>query len=154
MDTKEIVMASTLSMERSDALRGVLAAAVTGDATGVGNYVTKDVIAWSPNMFVTSMKELVDEIQDRDGALSNIEIVIDAVDVVQDKAIAEWSVAADHTGTMTIDAEGEENVVIAPTNQRVFLAGASFAEFEGDRICALRTYFDDAALLEQLLLIE
>ena len=65
-----------------------------------------------------------------------------------DNAIAEWRVGADHTGTLHI----EDDLEIEPSGRRIVLAGATFAEFRGDQICAFRNYFDDAALLEQLLL--
>ena len=40
----------------------------------------------------------------------------------------------------------EDDVVLEATGPRLVLAGASFAEFRGDQICAFRHYFDDAAL--------
>jgi limonene-1,2-epoxide hydrolase len=80
--------------------------------------------------------------------LSNIVISFDAVYLVGDNAIAEWRVGADHTGTLHI----EDGLEIEPSGRRLVLAGATFAEFRGDQICAFRNYFDDAALLEQLLL--
>jgi ketosteroid isomerase-like protein len=129
-----------------------MAASVTGDANALGDVVTEDVTGWSPNMFVTSRAELLDEVAEREDAFTNVEIVVDALDMGRGKAIAEWRMAADHTGPMVLDAEGE-TIAIDPTGARVYLAGASFAEFDGDRICAFRHYFDDAALLEQLLAI-
>jgi predicted ester cyclase len=56
-------------------------------------------------------------------------------------------VAADHTGPLFID----DDVVIEPTGRRLHLSGATVAEFDGDRICAFRSYFDDLALVEQAL---
>ena len=78
---------------------------------------------------------------------SGVVISFDAIYVVGDHAIAEWRVAAEHTGPLVIS----DDVAIEPTGRHVELAGASFAEFRGDRICAFRSYFDDAALVEQLL---
>ena len=65
-----------------------------------------------------------------------------------DKVAAEWHVAVDHTGPIYVD----DDLAVEPTGRRLHLAGATFAEFEGDRIKAFRHYFDDLALLEQALL--
>lgn len=78
---------------------------------------------------------------------SNVVVNIDGLNLMGPKAIAEWRLAADHTGPLVI--EGED--VLEPTGRRVVLSGATFAEFRDDRICAFRNYFDDAAPVEQLL---
>jgi len=144
-------MTGTLSVGRATAQRALLAAAVTGDAETLGGLVTDDVTGWSPNLFVTSRQELLDELEEREGAFTNIAISVDTLDVIGGCATAEWRLSADHTGPMTLEVGDEDEVVIDPTGNTVVLAGATFADFDGDRICSLRHYFDDAALLEQLL---
>jgi hypothetical protein len=42
-------------------------------------------------------------------------------------------------------------VVIEPNGREILLGAAAIADFDGDRIKALRAYFDDASLLEQML---
>lgn len=125
-----------------------LEAAVTGDESRLEETFTEDVVGWSPNLAVNSRAELAEEFGDRHDVLSNIVISFDAVYLVGDNAIAEWRIGADHTGTLHI----EDDLEIEPSGRRIVLAGATFAEFRGDQICAFRNYFDDAALLEQLLL--
>ena len=125
-----------------------LEGAVTGDVAAIETAFTEDVIGWSPNLSVTSRRELEAEYAERDDALSNIVFSIDALDVVGNKAIAEWRLAADHTGPLRLS----DDVVLEGTGRRLVLAGASFAEFRGDQICAFRYYFDDAALIEQMLM--
>jgi ketosteroid isomerase-like protein len=139
-------MATTGSV-RGRALRGLLQAAVTGDGDAVGVLVTDDVIAWSPNLLVCSRSELVDAVGEREDAFSAIELHVRALEELEDKAFAEWHVAADHTGPLFVD----DDVVIEPTGRRLHLSGATVAEFDGDRICAFRSYFDDLALVEQAL---
>ena len=139
-------MASTASVHAS-ALRRLLHAAATGDGPSMADLVTDDVIGWSPNLLVRSRSELVSAVDRRDDALSGIEIDIHALDQVGDKAIAEWHLAADHTGPLLVDGD----LVVDPTGRRLHVSGATFAEFDGDRICAFRTYFDDLALVEQVL---
>jgi hypothetical protein len=42
-------------------------------------------------------------------------------------------------------------MVIEPRGQRLLLGAAAVADFEGGKIKALRAYFDDSVLLEQML---
>jgi hypothetical protein len=123
-------------------------AAVTGDTDVIETAFTEDVVGWSPNLSVTSRAELEAEFAERDEALSNVVFSVDSLDVIGNKAIAEWRLAADHTGPLHL----EDDVVIEATGARLVLAGASFAEFRGEQICAFRNYFDDAALIEQMLM--
>jgi hypothetical protein len=125
-----------------------LEAAVTGDDSTLDQTFTEDVVGWSPNLAVTSRAELAEEFGDRHDALSNIVIAFDAIYIIGDNAIAEWRISADHTGPIVVD----DGLQLDPTGRTIVLAGATFAEFRGDQICAFRNYFDDAALLEQLLL--
>ena len=55
--------------------------------------------------------------------------------------------AATFSGPFVID----EEVVIEPNGQPLLLGAAAVADFEGDKIAAVRAYFDDATLLEQML---
>lgn len=109
--------------------------------------VTPDVSGWSPNLLVRSKEELLDVLGDLDDALTNVTSLIDAIDEVGGKAIAEWHLSADHTGRLVVG----DDLVLEPTLRRLHLAGATFAEFDGDRISAFRHYFDDLALIEQAL---
>ena len=139
-------MAITVT-DRAAAVRRLLEASLSGNADVIGELVTEDVSGWSPTLFVSSRQELLDAVSEREDAFSNVASVVDAVDVVGEKAIAEWHVAADHTGPLVLD----EDLVVEPTGRRLHLAGATFAEFDGERIRAFRHYFDDLALLEQVL---
>jgi ketosteroid isomerase-like protein len=130
------------------ALRNLLHAAITGDRDSIDDIVTEDVAGWSPNLVVSSRQELLDALADRDDALSGIELEVRALDELGDKAVAEWHVAADHTGPLVVD----DDLVIEATGRRLHVSGATVDEFDGDRICAFRSYFDDLALVEQALL--
>ena len=41
--------------------------------------------------------------------------------------------------------------MIEPNGREILLGAAMVADFTGDKISAFRNYFDDAALLEQML---
>ncbi|HMG43661.1 MAG TPA: ester cyclase [Acidimicrobiales bacterium] len=141
-------MASSGSVHGS-ALRGLLHATVTGDRDAIGDLVTDDVVGWSPTILVRSIEELLEAVGGRDDTFSGIEVEVRALDELGDKAIAEWHLAVDHTGPLFVD----DDMVVQPTGRRLHLSGATIAEFDGDRICAFRSYFDDLALLEQALAV-
>jgi hypothetical protein len=107
---------------------------------------TEDVTAWSPNLLASSLPELEAAFDDRNAALGNLAVAITGLDVIDNKAFAEWVMEADHVGPLVID-----DVRIEPTGQRLQLGGATIAEFEGHRIRAFRTYFDTLGLVEQMI---
>jgi predicted ester cyclase len=120
-------------------------------AVGVGNedpgtLFTDDVVAWSPALMASSLAELSDALKVRDDALSNVGLAIRSLNVGSNKVIAEWRLDADHTGPLVVDNE----LTLEPTGRHVHVGGATFAEFRGDKIRAFRSYFDDMALMEQL----
>ncbi len=108
---------------------------------------TEDVLAWSPAMMASSLAELAEALKVRDEALSNVTLTIRSLNVGGNKAIAEWRVDADHTGHLTVDDE----LTLEATGRHVHLGGATFAEFRGDKIRAFRSYFDEMALMEQVM---
>jgi ketosteroid isomerase-like protein len=138
---------STPASVQAGVLRRLLTAAVAGDRESMTGLVTDDVVAWSPNLYVTSRADLLTALEGRDDTFSGIDVQVHALDQVGDKAIAEWHVAADHTGPLVVD----DDLAIEPTGRRLHLSGATIAEFDGDRVCAFRSYFDDLALVEQAL---
>jgi ketosteroid isomerase-like protein len=135
--------------ENAATMRRLLESLISGDTDELGALVADDVVGWSPNLLVTSRDELLDSVESRELAFSNIATSIDALDEVGGhKAVAEWHVAVDHTGPLVID----DDVVIEATGLRLHLAGATIAEFSGGKVSAFRSYFDDLAIIEQVLL--
>ncbi len=119
---------------------------------GVGNedpstLFTDDVFAWSPALNVSSIAELSEALEGRDEALSNVNLAIRSLNVGGNKVIAEWRLDADHTGPLVVDDE----LTVEATGRHVHVGGATFAEFRGDKIRAFRSYFDDMALMEPLI---
>ena len=97
-------------------------------------------------MSTRSRRELIAEFDRRDDSFSDIELDVAPLDVGGDYACVEWSVAMTHTGPLAV-ANG---VSIEPTGARVALHGVTVAEFRGDRICALRQYWDELSVYDQL----
>ena len=78
--------------------------------------------------------------------VGEVQATLDPIDAVGDKLIAEWLVAATHTGLLTLD----EELALEPTGRRIELRGVVIAEFEGDRIRRFRQYWNEVELLDGL----
>ena len=113
----------------------------------LGELFDDEATVWSPNLFAVGLDDLAGHLAFRENAFSDVDIQIDALDVFANKGFAEFRVAATFSGPFVI---GEE-VVIEPNGRRLLLGAAAIADFEGGKIKALRAYFDDTTLLEQML---
>ena len=113
----------------------------------LGELFHDEVTVWSPNLLAVGLADLAKNLEFRENAFSDVDIQIDALDIFANKGLAEFRVAATFSGPFVID----EEVVIEPNGRRLLLGAAAIAEFEGGKIKALRGYFDDATLLEQML---
>ena len=133
--------------DRGRTLQRALEACIRGELDALPELFTEDVSGWSPNLVVGSLGELAEAVADREDALSNVDIKVDAVDLVGNKGFAEYRVSAVFSGPFVI----ERDVVIEPNGHDILLGAAMVAEFSGDRISTFRNYFDDATLLEQML---
>ncbi len=132
---------------RQDNLLRVLAVAFGAGTDDLGSLFTEDAVVWSPNMYATSLAEVTEAFGDRETAFSNQTVTVRSIDEVGNKVVAEWRIDADHTGRLVFD---DENWIDA-TGAHVYMGGVSIAEYSGDKIRTVRTYFDDLAFLEQLI---
>jgi SnoaL-like domain len=132
---------------RGEVLRRALEACITGDVDALPEFFTADVSGWGPNMLVRSLDELTETVASREDALSDVGIEIDSLDVFGNKGFVEYRLNAVFSGPFALD----EDTVIDPNGGKILLGAALVAEFSGDKISAFRNYFDDAALLEQML---
>jgi hypothetical protein len=124
-------------------------ASVSGNSAVICEIYTEDVKGWSPAMTISSTAELAVELEDREGAFSDIVVKLEPLDVGGERACVEWVASATHSGPLEIDGER----VIAPTFRRITLYGITVADFLDGRICAFREYWDEIGLLEQLELL-
>jgi ketosteroid isomerase-like protein len=136
----------TTNATRASVLVRALQASLAGDTSAIGDLYTDDVKVWAPAMSVGSASELAAEFERRDDAFSDVELEVSPLDVSGDFACAEWTVSLTHSGRLVL----ANDVVVDATGLRVTLNGATVAEFQGDRICSLRQYWDEFAVLEQL----
>ena len=136
----------TTNEARATTLARALRAGIAGDREAVAAACTDDIRMWAPALTASSLTELLDALETRDTAFSDIDLEITPLDVGGDFACVEWTVRMTHTGALELGG----GTTIDATNERVTVNGATIAEFEGDRICALRQYWDEFAVLEQL----
>jgi ketosteroid isomerase-like protein len=132
--------------ERSALLERALRAQIAGDRDAMNDIYTDDVRAWTPALSVSSLEQLQTEFDNLDDAFSDAVLDIASLDVGGAFACAEWSVSMTHTGPLAV-ADG---AVVEPSGLRISLNGVTVAEFEGDRICSLRQYWDELTIFEQL----
>lgn len=97
---------------------------------------------------MTSREELAFDIEERDGTFTDVEVAFAPLEVSGTQACVEWVVSAVHSGPWVL--EESRAGVLAPTGRRVRVRAVTVAEFEGDRICSFRSYWDDLPLLSDL----
>ena len=133
--------------DRAEVLRRALEACIRGEVDPLPELFSKDVSGWSPNMLVTSLDELTETVADREDALTDVDVEVNSLDVFGNKGFVEYRVRATFSGPFVIG----ENTVIEPNGRELLLGAALVAEFTDGKISAFRNYFDEAALLEQML---
>jgi hypothetical protein len=135
-----------VTIDRAGVLVRAVEATVSGETSAVGELFTADVVAWSPVVSVSSREELAVELEDQDDAFSNVELEVTVVAVGAEYGCAEWVASAIHSGPAIVD----EQTVLGATGRRVCVHGVSVVEFAGDRIRALRHYWDEVELVAGL----
>jgi ketosteroid isomerase-like protein len=135
-----------MSRSRKEVLSDAIKAEAGDASADLETLFTDDVVGWSPYASVSGLAALAGLSVLRDVAFSNVVITFRGLDEVGNKAVAEWLVEADHTGPLVL---GEDSVLEA-TGRRVQLPGVTVADFREGKIRSFRTYFDDLALIEQI----
>ena len=109
--------------------------------------LTDDATVWTPNMLAVGLSDLQKNLSFRESAFSGVDIQFDTLDVFGSRGLAEFRITGTFSGPFVI----EEAVVIEPNHHKLLLGGAAVADFEQAKIRAVRAYFDDSSLLEQML---
>ena len=135
-----------MSESRKEVLSKAIDAEVGGEQVDLSAWFTDDVVGWSPYASVSGLEALAALSVLRDVAFSNVVILYRGLDEVGNKAFAEWVIEADHTGPLVLD----EDAVLEATGRHVKLPGVTVADFRDGKIRSYRTYFDDVALIEQI----
>ncbi len=136
----------TSNEHRAATLVRALRAGIDRDRQTLQELLTDDVRAWSPALATVSLDELIDELDRRDEAFSEVELRVAPLDVSGDYACVEWTVDMTHSGTIAL----ANDTNIEASGIRVVLHGVTIAEFLDQRICSVRQYWDEHTVLEQL----
>jgi hypothetical protein len=132
-----------VAFDRGVVFLAALEAVVLGDGSRFGDVFTDDVVFSSPHLMVESLDAVQHALGSPEDSLTDVEIVVTAMDAIGDKVIAEWRLE----GLFTRPVLYDDRLLIEPTGDVVRLPGASVAEFRAHRIRAFRHYFDDSELL-------
>ena len=130
---------------RADLLVRALRSRVLGGGEA-GDLFTEDVKVWTPTFSARSLADLTAETSVFEAAFSDVDLDVRPLDVGGDYACAEWVLWATHSGPFP----SREEAGAQPTGRRVRLVGVTVAEFDDDRICSLRHYWDELMLVQQL----
>jgi hypothetical protein len=128
-------------------LERTLQVALVGNADQLGDALTSDAKGWSPTGTFRSRTEIEESRREHAASLRVETCTIDRIWWQAPTLIAEWNVQAVHDTPLLV----AEDVLIERTGHHVTLAGVSVAVLEGDRIAIMHSYFDDAAVIEQIL---
>ena len=131
---------------RIDLVERALAAGVGMSEDDLSEIFTDDATVWSPIMFATGPEELAEAFVDRELAFDNHVVSIRSIDEFGARVFVEWQLDADHVDASVLT----DDAVIEETGRHVFMGVASVFDFRGDKVCAVRSYFDSLALLEQI----
>lgn len=129
-------------------LEHLITTALFGDADKLPTVLTDDARVWSPSVCFSSAAEARSLLGDNPSTLAVSQFRFDRLSWAAPCAVAEWRLTAQHVEPLLIG----DDVLIEGSDAPVTLVGASIAELRGDRIAGLHTYFDDASLIEQVVM--
>ena len=130
-------------IDRRTVFLAALEAVVLGDASRFPEFFTEDIVFSSPHVMVESLPAVQHALGSPEDSLTDIAVVVVALDAIGEKVVAEWRLEAMFTRPVLFD----DRLLIEPTGGEVHLPGVSIAEFRERRIRAFRHYFDDTELL-------
>jgi len=132
---------------RKQVLADAINAEIGAASADTETLFTDDVVGWSPYVTVSGLKAVAALAALREEAFSDVVITFRGLDEVGNKAFAEWLVEADHTGPLVLS----DDTALEATGRHVQLPGVTVADFREGKIRSFRTYFDDLALIEQII---
>ena len=116
-------------------------------ANELGATVRSDVVAWSPAMYATSRAELIRQLLGTDDTLTDAIIAFDAIDAVGCQVYLEWRVSGHFSAPCFVD----DDLLVEPCGRPIVSAGVLLVTFCDDLVAEIRCYYDEFALVEQIL---
>jgi hypothetical protein len=108
-----------------------------------------DVVVWSPTVYATTREEVLSALcpgHEMDNALTDVQVEVLAADPVGARVYLEWRLTARFANPCLID----DDLLVEPTGRLVETSGVQVATFDAGRLVSVHCYYDDLALLEQL----
>ena len=128
----------------------ILRALLVGDdLTALEDRLAPDMVAWSPHLFTMSRDQLLIALHDDElggDTLTEVTVDVTNTDASPPRVYVEWRL----TGRFTNPGFIEDDLLLEPTGRLVETAGVLVVAFEDDRVVWVHCYYDDLALLEQL----
>ena len=129
-------------------LERAIEVAVVGDAADLEALLTADAVNTSPTHVFASRAKAVEARRDHTAALAVTKFEVIRLLWTDALVVAEWRLEATQASPLLVG----DDVLIEGSDRPIALSGATVAERSDDRFFAVRTYFDEAALIEQVLL--
>jgi len=108
-----------------------------------------DIVAWSPTVFATNRDDVMAGFlahEFRGNTLTDVTVELLTADAALPRVYLEWRLVGRFTNPCFVD----DDLLVKPTGRLVETCGAAVVTFAGDHVRAIHCYFDDLALLEQL----
>jgi hypothetical protein len=129
-------------------LEHAIRVAVAGGPGNLHDVLAPDAVGWSPTFNFSSRDEVEVALQNAMATLVVLEFEVDALFWVPPVAVAEWRLEAMQTSPILVG----DDLLVEGGAQPITLCGASIVGFREDRVATIHTYFDEAALIEQVVL--
>lgn len=129
-------------------LIGVIRVAVVGGPGPLGEALTEDARGWSPAFSFAARAEAETALRDQVIPVTVLSFDVDALFWADPFAFVEWRLDATVDDPLLV----ADDVLIEAQGSPLALSGATVAELRGGRIAVVHTYYDDAALIEQIIL--
>lgn len=128
-------------------LAQMIAAALVGDLDQVEDVLTADVEVWSPSVYLRSREEVTAALRDEMPVLAIVAFEIEHLTRTGATVFAEWRLVARQSDPLLVD----DDVLVETTDEPITLGGVTMARVRDGGIARLHSYYDAAALIEQLI---
>jgi hypothetical protein len=133
---------------RAEELETLIRTLVVGEAAELCVVLAVDAVGWSPSGSFTRRDEAVALIQQPVSSLAVDAFRVETLCWCEPLVFAGWSLQARQVNALLFN----EDVLLEATGRTVELGGTTIARVEADRVARTFTHFDDADLIEQVIL--
>lgn len=129
-------------------LEHLVETAVVGEPEHLHRALSDDAVGWSPAVSYGSRSEAEAVLRDHVAPLLVTEFIVNALWWSSPSLVAAWHLVAVHAEPFLV----ADDLLIDVSDVPIDLDGASICEVDGDRIRRIQTYYDEASLVEQVVL--